>query len=479
MNSRHIGLRSFALSTLLAITVVAQTPASYTAIGKFEAPQAGRALNPHAVSQDILDSFQAALADAAKRDPARIDRNLIAITPDNKGLVWKGEGSDAKLLTVVFTGYTGYDSLVGGVTTLTRDVWITIPQELQNFCATHDIPDGGVTFRLEQLIGLGPNGGHTRLVEIWVSPDDLFRPSPDPEISDHEAGLDFPVSNSLTVSAAHIQWIEDLEAISYLPTGLPWTRLGYTYDWGNPNSIIGLSEFVIRSGATVEIQSTNSPEDYCKPSSSPVPAFSASNVVNLASGAGGSVSAGEFVSIAGLHLGSSVYFDGHPATIAYATASQVHALVPDTVSGLFTTEVVVEEHGVKSEPVQLPVVDARPGIFTMNASGKGAAVAVNQNGTFNSNDFPALRGSIVSLWATGLGTAFRGSGTYPVPARPVRVDFDGASSVGDIQFAGMVYPGVAQINVTIPEDAPQNGWADVYLTAGAETSSIGVRVRVK
>ena len=480
MKSWRIGLRSFALPILLALTAAAQTPAGYTAIGRFEAPAGDLSIGPlAATSQELLDKFQAALADASKRDPARIDRNLIAITPDNRGLVWKGEGSDAKVLTVVFTGYTGYDALVGGVTTLTRDVWVAIPEDLQNFCATHDVPEGGLTLRLEQLIGLNPNGGRTRLVEIWSLPGDLFRPSADPEISDHEAGLDFPVSSWLTVDPAHMKWIDDLKAISYVPTGMPWTRLGYTYDWGNPNSTIGLSEFVIRNGATVEIQSVNRPEDYCKPSSSSAPAFSASNIVNLASGVGGSVSAGEFVSIGGLHLGSAVYFDGHPATVAYASASQVHALVPDTVSGRYVTEVVVEDQDVKSEPVLLPVVEARPGIFTATASGKGPAVAVNQSGTFNSNDFPALRGSIVSFWATGLGTAFRGSGSYAVPARPVRVDFDGASSVGDIQFAGMVYPGVAQINVTIPEDAPQNGWADVYLTAGAETSSIGVRVRVK
>ena len=26
----------------------------------------------------------------------------------------------------------------------------------------------------------------------------------------------------------------------------PWTRLGYTYDWGNPRNLVGLSEFVLR-----------------------------------------------------------------------------------------------------------------------------------------------------------------------------------------------------------------------------------------
>ena len=44
--------------------------------------------------------------------------------------------------------------------------------------------------RLEKLLGLPPNSGKTKFVEIWVRPQDLFRPSPDPEITDCVAELD-------------------------------------------------------------------------------------------------------------------------------------------------------------------------------------------------------------------------------------------------------------------------------------------------
>ena len=33
----------------------------------------------------------------------------------------------------------------------------------------------------------------------------------------------------------------------------PWTRLGYTYDWGNSTSEIGLSEFVIKNNSQVTV----------------------------------------------------------------------------------------------------------------------------------------------------------------------------------------------------------------------------------
>jgi hypothetical protein len=33
-----------------------------------------------------------------------------------------------------------------------------------------------------------------------------------------------------------------------------WTRLGYTYNWRNPDREIGLSEFIILGGSTIEIR---------------------------------------------------------------------------------------------------------------------------------------------------------------------------------------------------------------------------------
>lgn len=475
--------RSLLAFTLMGIAVAlaAEGPGTalpgYTAIGRFEPQPPGA---PAATPQDLRDRFQAALADAAKSDPARISRNLMSITGDNLSLTWKGVDAGRQVLTLVYTGYTGYDPLVGQTTSLTRDVWVVIPAELKNFCATHDIPQPGLRLRLEQLFGLTPNGGRTRLVEIWASPDDLFRPSPDPEITDHEAELDFPVSTRyLTVSSDHIQWINDLKAISYLPTGMPWTRLGYTYDWGNPASILGLSEFVIRQGASVEIQSVNAPEDYCRPSSAAAPAFTASDVVNLASGLGGAVAPGEHLSLTGLRLGARAYFDADPASIAYASPTELQLLVPDQVQGRTRTALTVESQGVRSNPVWLPVVSAHPGIFTAGGMGPGIAVAVNEDGFFNADQHPAAPGSILSFWATGLGTTLHTAAAFPRPALGVRADFGGATWPAEIRFAGMTFPGVAQINVRIPDDVPRNGWADLYLTAGQSTTRAGVRVRIK
>jgi hypothetical protein len=143
---------------------------------------------------------------------------------------------------------------------LAVEVWLTPSPSLRDFCRATGLQGDALTARLEQLMGLPPNNGKDRIVTMWVPTDGMFRPSPDPEIDDSTAELHFPPG----VSDEHRKWIEDLEAVSYGPDGYPWTRLGYTYDW-SPDSPteVGLSEFVVRPGTEIVIDSVQSQDDYC------------------------------------------------------------------------------------------------------------------------------------------------------------------------------------------------------------------------
>lgn len=217
-----------------------------------------QALSPadprHAYSQAIKD------AEVAEYD--EISRDLVAIVPGNDALRWNKETGE--VLVVTWTSWDGYDDHVGGSMKLPREVWVTVVTEVQAFCREWHVTLAQLPLRLEQLLGLPPENGKTKFVEMWASPDDLFRPAPDPEVSDHEAELDFPVSHQfVTVSETYRQWFHDLKQTSYGVNGYPWTRLGYTYDWGNPESEIGVSEFVIRAGATVTIHAVSTTVNYC------------------------------------------------------------------------------------------------------------------------------------------------------------------------------------------------------------------------
>jgi len=189
----------------------------------------------------------------------------IQFVPNNPDLVWRNIGDDQQVKMVVWTSWAGYDDLVGQAYTATREIWVTSVPEVQQFCKRLPDKTEYMVARLEQLLGLPPESGQDRrFVEMWVTPTDLFRPCPDPEITDNVCSLDFPVSYYLTVDPEYFEWFETLKSKSYQqPEGYPWTRLGYTYDWGHP-SPLGMSEFIVTAGATVEIDRVVSSMEYCE-----------------------------------------------------------------------------------------------------------------------------------------------------------------------------------------------------------------------
>ena len=65
--------------------------------------------------------------------------------------------------------------------------------------------------------------------------------------------------------AEHRRWFQSWRDEAYtVAPGFPWTRLGYTYDWGSPTSVVGASEYVVRGDATVFPATAYATEDYCR-----------------------------------------------------------------------------------------------------------------------------------------------------------------------------------------------------------------------
>ncbi len=214
---------------------------------------------------ELQQAYLKAVKDAEIAESAEISRELIPIVAYNPDLIWQGKSGDSRFLVVTWTAADIYDGKVPSQIAKS-DVWVTVAPELKNFCRKLNLSSEKLALRLKQLLGLPPNAEKTDLVQIWADPGDVFRPSPDPEITDREAGLDFPKSDKfLTVADDHICWFNKNKRTSYTieEYPYPWTRLGYTYDWGNPKSEIGLSEFVIRKGARMQIHSVVKLDAYC------------------------------------------------------------------------------------------------------------------------------------------------------------------------------------------------------------------------
>jgi hypothetical protein len=210
-------------------------------------------------SPTLQELYQTAIVDAVVADSNEICTTLVAITPANSNLSWRGTGDSSWVLVNTWTKYVSSYPVGDTVTLAWGETWVTVPHEFKLWCATNNSnPDSSL--RIEQLLGLSPNKGYTHFIELWVRPDDLFRPSPDCEITDSRAEL----SLSSTADSTFKAWFNDNIIYSYFPPRFPWTRMGYTFDWGNPHSEAGLSEFVIRRNCRVIVNAIYTTADYVK-----------------------------------------------------------------------------------------------------------------------------------------------------------------------------------------------------------------------
>jgi uncharacterized protein (TIGR03437 family) len=229
------------------------------------------------------------------------------------------------------------------------------------------------------------------------------------------------------------------------------------------------------------------------------------SVTNAASYAPGPVAPGEIVTIFGSVLGpatgvvpkssgtigtslggTEVFFNSFHAPILYSSAGQVSVIVPYELAGASSTNVQVEYAGKESAAVDVRVIDAVPGIFTLNLDGQGAII--NQDGTVNSTKNGAPVGSTVSIYATGGGqTSPAGVDgaisadklPLPEPVENVSVEIGGLPAT--VAYAGAApgeVSGLLQVNATIPAGVPKGTSVPVVITVGTAASQAGVTVFV-
>jgi uncharacterized protein (TIGR03437 family) len=79
------------------------------------------------------------------------------------------------------------------------------------------------------------------------------------------------------------------------------------------------------------------------------------------------------------------------------------AIVPYALDGKTFTQVQVQSAGILSNPIWFVVAPTSPGIYSVDGSGTGQALAFNQDGTPNSLRNPAAVGSTITFYATGVG----------------------------------------------------------------------------
>lgn len=211
--------------------------------------------------------FEKAIIDAQNPTPQKINTNLRPIN-DNATLLDTLINGERYIQVVSWKSHPSNYPNKGIDSTQGYDIWVTLAPVIKNRCndifKTEKDPD----LRLRQLLGLQPFTPETFFLELWVRPDDLYRPCPDNEINDTACELNIPN----TVTADYRAWFNHIRAVQYNDCtdtdfneyGYPWTQLGYTYDWSPDNlSHIGLSEFVIRRDRYIYVRGKHTTRAYC------------------------------------------------------------------------------------------------------------------------------------------------------------------------------------------------------------------------
>lgn len=226
----------------------------------------------------LMQRYEAGVGDAAVATETEIASNLVAIRKDNDSLVWNEDRS--KLLVVTWKSEGSFKNFIQGhsATSPSEDyvIWVTAAPKMQERCEAFAAANpaagaDGLNLYLKQFLGLSPQWDYDVFVELWVAPEDMFRPCVDPEPDDSTCQLEFG-SNVPKVEgiADYKAFYEALYFKSFrYPPGVPWTGLGYTFNWGGdmnqPLGEQGASEFILRPGAPYEIKDAIKTTDYCAP----------------------------------------------------------------------------------------------------------------------------------------------------------------------------------------------------------------------
>ena len=188
--------------------------------------------------------------------------------------------------------------------------------------------------------------------------------------------------------------------------------------------------------------------------------------------------------------GTSILFNNIPAPLVYLDRNSVAGTVPYELAGQSTVQTVVEVEGQRSAPLTVAVAPTAPGVFSVNFSGTGAAVAfnyVNGQSTLNSSSNPIPKGSTMVIYATGEGQTepagqdgLFSNSVVPKPLASVSVTIGGVAQT-NIQYAGSIpgeAPGVLQVNFVVAADTP-SGVQPVAITVGDTASQQNLTVAVK
>ncbi|MBX9599892.1 MAG: hypothetical protein K2X35_02770 [Bryobacteraceae bacterium] len=197
----------------------------------------------------------------------------------------------------------------------------------------------------------------------------------------------------------------------------------------------------------------------------PPGAIAVLEVRNAATGAPGPVAPGMLISVPALAgAPNRGLFAGGTACEILDSARGI-ALIPNNIQINRVVVLELREGPEVRAMASVPVAEAAPGLF----SNLGTASAVREDGMVISDQAPAIRGSVVAMFATGEGRS----------GLPVSVTIGGIDAEVLAAVPAPGFPGLFQVNIRVPGGFLTAGRHPVILRAGEHFSQPGVFLPVQ
>jgi uncharacterized protein (TIGR03437 family) len=199
--------------------------------------------------------------------------------------------------------------------------------------------------------------------------------------------------------------------------------------------------------------------------------------------------------------GVTVSVNGKPAPVSFVSATQINALAPNDAT-LGPVDVIVSNAVGSSKATSVQMNPSAPGFFTF-AGGKYIAALVLDSAGASTFLAPAgalgtgvtsraaKAGETVVLYGTGFGrtvtqlaTNIAASAAAPLAhtggdnTLPIQTMTIGGTAA-TVSFAGMVFPGLYQLNVVVPQVAAGDQAVVLNLLIGSSTSQQTVSIPVQ
>ncbi len=222
----------------------------YTVSSRLDEQKQAKQKQADKVAEEMI-TYEEAIVDALQAGQDET-HDLVCLTKEDGRVTYDAETDRVQL--VFWTNQAAENFVKDSQVTLEEYTYAYADLELATWgAANKDVLKNSKDARLKQLFGLPESAKGTTFVVASVTPERIWRPAYQPDAQLNKMSLAFEE----TVDQDFISWFDGEITANYFTTPRPWTRLGYTYDWGKSGGDhYGVTEFVIPSGTKITVKDT-------------------------------------------------------------------------------------------------------------------------------------------------------------------------------------------------------------------------------